>query len=266
MNSGKIFLIVILSLIITIFIILYFCLPSQYFDYLINMNNKEIIFSDHQKFRLGSFKLKLCKDNNLKTLEYFNKFADENNILYTAIAGSLIGSYVYNNMIPWDDDIDIAIRKSDWDKFYKLWSENKQKPKRCFQNRRFKYKYIELYGTKFIIFKDITNKNCLKLKLPHNDYEELDIGGIDIGYIYYDEKRKNYYESLNNKKIAPELSENDKESVVPYKKFGSTTIRTIIPERGEKYLNEWYGPQWRIKEKPSKKILSKIRNKDIGKN
>lgn len=264
MSSGKIFLIVLLSLIITIFIILYFCLPSQYFDYLINMNNKEIIFSDHQKFRLDSVQLKLCKDNNLKTLEYFNKFADENNILYTVIAGSLIGSYAYNNMIPWDDDIDLAIRKSDWNKFYKLWSENKQKPRTYFPYLKWKYKYINLFGKEFMLFKHKNNDAYLKLKLPHNDYCEIDIGGIDIGYIYYDEKRKNYYESLNNKKIATELSENDKESVVPYKKFGSTTIRTIIPERGEKYLDTWYGPQWRIKEKPSKKILSKIRKKDIG--
>ena len=83
---------------------------------------------------------------------------------------------------------------------------------------------------------------------------------------YYDENRKNYYESLNTHKIAPELTEQDDKSVVPYMKFDNLKhgIRAVIRHRGEKYLDDWYGEQWRIPEKPSQGVLSKIGRKDKG--
>ena len=116
-----------------------------------------------------------------------------------------------------------------------------------------------------MLLKHRNNNGFLKLKLPQNDYDELDIGGIDIGYVYYNQKRNNYYESLNKYKIAPKLIDLDNNSVAPYKKFGSAQIRTIIPEKGESYLDDWYGKQWRIRKKPSDKILNKIYKKAHGK-
>jgi len=265
MYANKIFtisLIICLLLGISAFIINF--LPPQIKDYYLNYN-PNITYSDHQKFRVPSHNNTLCQNNVRKTLEYFDRYAEDNDILYTAIAGTLIGAYTRKGMIPWDDDADIAIRGSDWNKFFKLW-ENGNPAKNIGILSRWEYKKINLYGRDFILYRNKRTHNWYKLKLEQNDYPEIDIGGIDIGYIFYDENRKNYYESLNTHKIAPKLTRQDDKSVVPYMKFDNLKpgIRAVIPHRGEKYLTDWYGEQWKIPEKPSKDVLGKIYRKDKG--
>ena len=49
-------------------------------------------------------------------LEKFDKFCTENNIKYFLRGGSALGAVKYSGYVPWDDDIDIALKRCDYEK------------------------------------------------------------------------------------------------------------------------------------------------------
>ena len=53
----------------------------------------------------------------LTIMDEVHRICTKNNIQYALIAGSALGVVNYNGFIPWDDDIDICIPRSDWKKF-----------------------------------------------------------------------------------------------------------------------------------------------------
>lgn len=67
--------------------------------------------------------LKKLQGVELEILKDFIKLCDENDLEYFGIAGTGIGAIRHKGFIPWDDDIDIALPRSDYDKFLKLAKE-----------------------------------------------------------------------------------------------------------------------------------------------
>ena len=68
--------------------------------------------SSHQKLPVLSEELSTYKKSLLETLSAFHEYAEDNNILYSLHAGTLMGYYWNGDMIPWDDDIDIIVSES----------------------------------------------------------------------------------------------------------------------------------------------------------
>lgn len=60
------------------------------------------------------------KKIELDMLKYIDKICLENNIKYTLIGGSLIGAIRHKGMIPWDDDIDIALTYEEYNKLMSI--------------------------------------------------------------------------------------------------------------------------------------------------
>ena len=66
---------------------------------------------------------KRYKDLLLQTYKDFAKFCNDNNIRYCAAGGTMIGAVRHQGFIPWDDDLDVYMKRNDYDKFISLRSK-----------------------------------------------------------------------------------------------------------------------------------------------
>ena len=56
----------------------------------------------------------------LGMLTWLIKYIDDNNIRYYIIGGTMLGAVRHEGFIPWDDDIDIAVPRNDYERLIDL--------------------------------------------------------------------------------------------------------------------------------------------------
>jgi lipopolysaccharide cholinephosphotransferase len=63
------------------------------------------------------------QDNILQNFYALHQFCENNNLRYYLLGGTLLGAVRHGGFIPWDDDIDIGMPRSDYNKLLKLAEE-----------------------------------------------------------------------------------------------------------------------------------------------
>lgn len=84
-----------------------------------------------RKLSINNAKMLTLTDENIKDIQAvllgmvadFDLFCRKHNLSYFLCGGSALGAYRHGGFIPWDDDMDIAMPRADYDRMRELFSE-----------------------------------------------------------------------------------------------------------------------------------------------
>lgn len=95
--------------------------------------------------------IKVIHEELLEMVKDFHLFCEENSLRYYIIGGTLLGAIRHNGFIPWDDDMDIAMPRKDFERFLEIYPQNKYKIITYKSGRDYKYYLPKLYNEDYII-------------------------------------------------------------------------------------------------------------------
>lgn len=81
----------------------------------------------------------------LSIMKYIHDFCINNEINYFLWGGTLLGAIRHNGFIPWDDDIDIAMYRQDYNRFIELFDSNRYGVFSCTKNKDYPYSYAKVF-------------------------------------------------------------------------------------------------------------------------
>ncbi len=125
-------------------------------------------------------------------LKYFHQFCEDENLRYYLIGGTALGAARHKGFIPWDDDIDVGMHRSDYEKLRKLSAQhNNENETYCFEfmdpNKK---DFIYLFGKMYDKTTTLIENTRYKTKR-----------GVYIDIFPLDGAGETYEESIENFKI-----------------------------------------------------------------
>ena len=94
---------------------------------------------------------------SLETLKEFIKFCDDNFLTYYLIGGCLIGAVRSGGFLPWDDDIDVFMPRSDYERLWQMWdSSGRFKLLRTTENVYTRSQFMTLCDTETTCVREFT--------------------------------------------------------------------------------------------------------------
>jgi len=114
----------------------------------VEQNNTEIILSDQE---LRKLQLDL-----LEMLIEVDRICRKYQIAYSLDGGSLLGAVRHGGFIPWDDDVDVIMRRKEYQRFYKACKRELDQKRftlqeyRTDKNYRWGYAKLRRKGTEFV--------------------------------------------------------------------------------------------------------------------
>lgn len=96
------------------------------------------------------------KQIELELLQIFNKWCEDNSIHYTLGFGTLLGAIRHHGFIPWDDDIDVYVFRSDYEKIPELQKKNpfSSDVELVCLSDKYQYPFMKLCSKKTIVFEN----------------------------------------------------------------------------------------------------------------
>lgn len=119
--------------------------------------------------------LRKLQIEEISILDEFTRICEENDFKYYSLGGTLLGSIRHKGFIPWDDDVDVAMPRSDYEKFLSLSKEkfNKGFELVTYKNdKNYRYPWARLITKNMKIINHMAN-------IPREEYAWIDIIPLD---------------------------------------------------------------------------------------
>lgn len=110
---------------------------------------------------MKKLELSEIKNIELDILKNFDGFCRENNLYYSLSGGTLLGAIRHKGFIPWDDDIDVCMPRSDYEKLKRIFPEilNKNYEIRSIENQNFDKPYLKMININTKVKTNIEKEN-----------------------------------------------------------------------------------------------------------
>ena len=213
-----------------------------------HIKNKKSV-SDHQKYPVPSKKLDKYFHDQLNLLEAWSKYCIEQNIIYSVVGGAVIGYYCHRTLLPWDDDIDVAVPEIHEYRLKDLWENGMYVN---FFAGEWEIKQISLNGeqpTTFYLGKYNNTEGWYKLlsetyvtskwyKLNSLSLTTKDVGGLDINVAKIAADGKWVEKPFPQNRVC------DMTDLINVKLHG-LNVRMPSKKNAYEFLDVRYGTQWR---------------------
>ena len=124
----------------------------------------------------------------LQILDYVSMLCESKDLNYFLVGGSLLGAVRHNGFIPWDDDIDIALPRPDYEVLKKMINEDEKHPYRFLSienDLQYCYLFGKIIDTNTVLIE--TEANAVIDQLGVN----IDVYPLDgLGENEYDAQKK----------------------------------------------------------------------------
>jgi len=163
----------------------------------------------------------------LDMLKEVKRICEKNNIKYCIIAGTLLGAVRHQGYIPWDDDADVAMLRSEYEKFKLACKKDLDKSKYYFQDHKTTNGYRWGYGK-------LRRKDTLFVRkgqehMPYNSGVFIDIFPLDnVPENIYIRLIHNMCCNIVRKILWSEVGKNLEKNMVVKKIY---FLLSIIPEK-----------------------------------
>lgn len=153
---------------------------------------------------------KEIQDLEFDILKEFDKFAKKNKLKYFLSGGSCLGAVRHHDFIPWDDDIDVCMLRSDYDRLMELVKNHRKmegKPQYEFclpLDENYVYPFIKIVNRDTLVYeKDIQHRFLLGVWM---DIFPIDIWPDDKRTIKKIMRKHNFYKFMNKVYVAGNLT------------------------------------------------------------
>ena len=137
-----------------------------------------IVSTDKSNFR--KLDIDEIKEVELGVMDYIHNICREKGINYSLAYGSLLGAVRHRGFIPWDDDLDIALKRDQYDQLYQAILEDNNSIYKVVSwenDSRYPYPFYRVYDSRTVyennyIQNDIELGICVDV-FPFDDYKDV---------------------------------------------------------------------------------------------